>query len=104
MTKLGIACDFIRTRCLLATCVLARQSFHVLWQIIRDVVPRRSITYPGVKLRAYARISVECAHPYRNFVAVRPIAAKQTRSAIAAKSFDCAFAFAVDANQVSTVK
>ena len=71
----------------------------ILWQIIRDLVPRRAIIHKRVILRADSWIVVECSHSNGNLVAFRPVPAKQARAAIHTKGFHCAFSFSVNTNE-----
>ena len=45
-------------------------------------------------------IIIERSHPNRYLRAIRPIAAEQTRSAVVAKCFYCAFPFAVNLDEL----
>lgn len=57
-----------------------------------------------MKLRSDSWIIIERAHANGNFRAVRPIAAKQARTAIHAKCFHRAFVFSVNPDQLSALQ
>ena len=73
-------------------------SCGILRQVIGDLIPRRTIIYERVILRADARIIVERSHPDGDLIALRPIATKQARAAIDTKCFYCALSFSVNAD------
>jgi hypothetical protein len=75
-----------------------------LRQTIGDLVPRRTIVDKRVKLRANPWVVIESSHANRNLIAVRPIAAKQTRATPETKCFHCALSFSVNANQVFSLE
>ena len=55
-------------------------------------------------LRANPRVVIESSNANGNFIALRPIAAKQARAAGDTKCFYCALSFAVNANQIFTAQ
>ena len=75
-------------------------SFCKLWKVIRDLVPRRAVGDPRMKLRPNSGIVIERAHPNRYLRPFRPITTEQTRAAIRAENFYRAFTSSVNFDQL----
>jgi hypothetical protein len=78
--------------------VVARKA--VIW----DVIPGRPRGNEGVELRADAGLAIERAEADRNFFALRPFRAEQTRAADRAKSLHAAAVRPEDPDQLLTGK
>ena len=76
----------------------------MLWQIIGDCIPRRTIGGERMKLRPNSGIIIERSHSNGYLRPVRPITAEQTRTAIQTERFYRALAFSIDLNQFLALK
>ena len=72
--------------------------FRILRQIVCDDVPSCLIADECVKLRPYTRIVIKRAHSDADFRPIGPVTSEKTRTALSAKCFHRAFAFAIDLN------
>ena len=79
-------------------------TFAILRQVVCDLIPRGSTIHVSVELRPNAGIIIEGAHANRYLRAVRPVAAKQARTAVHTESFHRAFAFPINSNQLFTLQ
>ena len=79
-------------------------TFAILRQSVCDLIPRRSTIDVSVKLRPNSGIIIKGSHANRYLRTLRPVAAKQARTAVHTESFHGAFAFSIDFNQLLTLQ